>query len=110
MKVEVRTYRGVVDKVFIDGKDVAFDVKDYDEDEEKILTFYNSKDYYDKAGEINRQRKVKVVVGTDTAWKIYGGTDDGRGVMWSEKDQHQFYDGTEAELLKNMKERGWEVE
>ncbi len=46
MKVEVRTYRGVVDKVFIDGKDVAFDVKDYDEAEEKILTFYNSKDYY----------------------------------------------------------------
>lgn len=99
-----------MDKVFIDGKDVAFDVKDYDEAEEKILTFYNSKDYYDTAGEINRQRKVKVVVGRDTAWKIYDGTDDGRGVMWSEKGQHEFYDGTEAELLKNMKERGWEVE
>jgi hypothetical protein len=110
MKVEVHTYKGTVDKVLIDGKCTEFEVKDYDDSEEEILTFYNNKDYYTEAGEINRERKVKVAAGKDKAWKIYDGTDDGRGIMWSEHSQYEFYDGTKAELLENMKRDGWEME
>jgi len=110
MKIEVHTYRGTVDKVLIDGKSAEFEVKDYDDPEEEILTFYNDKDYYTEAGEINRERKVKVAAGKDKAWKIHAGTDDGRGVMWSESSQYESYDGTKAELLENMKRDGWEIE
>ena len=65
-----------------------------------MITFYNDKDYYSKAGEINRERE----------WKIYDGTDDGRGVMWSEDHEYEFYDGTKTGLLENMKKNGWEME
>ena len=109
MKVEVYTYRGTVDKVLIDGDKTEFEVKDYDDPKEEILTFYNDKDYYTESGEINRERKVKVAAGKNNEWKIYDGTDDGRGVIWSERSQYEFYDGTKMELLANMKEDGWEI-
>ncbi len=110
MKVVVHTYRGTVDKVRIDGKSVEFEVKDHDDSEEETLAFYNDKDYYTETGEINRERKVKIVVGKDKVWKIYDGTDDGRGVMWSESSQYESYDGTKTELLENMKRDGWEID
>lgn len=75
-----------------------------------MITFYNDKDYYSEAGEINRERKVKVVVGRERELKIYDGTNDGRGVMWSEDHEYEFYDGTKTGLLENMKKNGWEME
>lgn len=110
MKVEVHTYKGTVDKVLIDGKKAEFKVRDYDDLKEEILTFYNDKDYYTEAGEINRERKVRIAVGRDKEWKIYDGTDDSRGVMWSEHSQYKSYDGTRTELLANMKRDGWIIE